>query len=131
MTRSGDGRQSRTYRRPMAHPSGDATVLVEARELFAAFRWRSCVERLAAADAEGLLDGEALTLLGQTAHLIGADEQSATALARAYRQSLEAGDVHAAARAALWGALVLGSGWPPVTAMRSCCAGSPSGSPSC
>ena len=87
--------------------SGDGEVLDEARGLLAAFRWRDCVERLAAADAQQPLDGEGLLLLGQAAYLIGDDETSATAFARAYQRFLDAGDVRGTARSALSGAFVL------------------------
>jgi DNA-binding CsgD family transcriptional regulator/predicted negative regulator of RcsB-dependent stress response len=88
----------------MARPSGDGTVLSEARELFAAYRWRRCVEVLT--DAEPL-DGEGLLLLGRAAHLIGADERSADAYARAYQGFLSTGEVRRAARSALTVSLVL------------------------
>jgi DNA-binding CsgD family transcriptional regulator len=99
----------------MVGPEGDRTVvledgarvLVEARELFATFRWRRCVERLAAVDAQQGLDGEGLMLLGRAAQLIGEDERSAAAFARAYQGFREAGDVRAAARSAMASALVL------------------------
>jgi len=91
----------------MTPSGGDGTVLVEARELFAAFRWHRCLERLTAADAREPLDGDGLMLLGEAANLVGADEQSATAFARAYQRFIESGDVRAAARSALWASLVL------------------------
>ncbi|WP_448624638.1 LuxR C-terminal-related transcriptional regulator [Geodermatophilus sp. URMC 64] len=82
-------------------------VLAEARELFGAFRWRACVELLSEADASMPLDGDGLLLLGEAAYLIGADEQAATALGRAYRSYLDAGDVPAAARCAVYCAFAL------------------------
>ena len=88
----------------MAAPHGQRRVLDEARELFDAFQWRRCVDRL---EAEEPLDGEGLVLLGQAAYLIGADQQSATAFARAYQLFLHGGEVRAAARSAMWSALVL------------------------
>jgi len=98
----------------MALPGGTGTVLDEARELFAAFRWRQCAERLTAADAQEPLDGEGLLLLGGTAHLIGADEQSVSAFGRAYRHFLAAGDLRGAARSAMSSALVLENSGDPV-----------------
>src|SRR5215212_1732447 len=88
----------------MAPPGVRTTDLVEARRLFADFRWRACVELLTEAEP---LDGEALTLLGKAAQLIGADKRSAEAFARAYQGFLETGDVRSAARSAMSGALVL------------------------
>src|SRR4051812_9941564 len=94
----------------MTRPDGDGPVLVEpdetavlaeARVLFDAFRWRECVDRLTAADAERPLEAEGLTLLGEAAYLIGADEQAVTALGRAYQLFLAAGDAPAAARCAV------------------------------
>src|SRR5215212_7621936 len=54
-----------------------------------------------------LEDGEGLLLLGLAAQLIGEDKRSAAAFARAYQGFLEAGNVRAAARSAMAGALVL------------------------
>src|SRR4051812_48115104 len=88
----------------MARPSGGGTALPEARELFAAFRWRRCVERLTESEP---LDGEALLLLGLAAQLIGEDEESTAAFARAYQAFLETGEGRAAARSAMAAALVL------------------------
>jgi DNA-binding CsgD family transcriptional regulator len=85
----------------MAHPDGR---LGEARELFAAFSWRRCVELLA--DGEPL-DGDALVLLGEAAYLIGLDERATTAFGRAHGVFLDAGDVRAAARCAMQAAFVL------------------------
>jgi DNA-binding CsgD family transcriptional regulator len=87
----------------MERRDGDG-LIGEARALFAANRWRRCVDLLA--DGEPL-DGEGLLLLGKAAQLIGAEEESATAFARAYRQYLATGDFRAAARSALWCSLVL------------------------
>jgi DNA-binding CsgD family transcriptional regulator len=86
-----------------------ATVLDEGRRLFDVGQWRRCVEQLAAVDADEPLDGEGLLLLGQAAFLIGAEEQSASALTRAYQWHLDAGDFAAAARSAAWSALTLES----------------------
>src|SRR4051794_9068204 len=82
-------------------------VLAEAGELFAAFRWRRCVEVLAAADAQEPLTGAGLLLLGQVAHLVGEDERATAAFARAYQLFLDAGDLRAAARSAVSCAFVL------------------------
>jgi DNA-binding CsgD family transcriptional regulator len=89
-------------------------VLAEAGELFAAFRWRRCREVLTAADAQEPLTGSGLLLLGEVAQLVGEDEQAATAYARAYRRFTDDGDVRAAARRALWAALVLENAHEPV-----------------
>jgi DNA-binding CsgD family transcriptional regulator len=99
---------------PVLAGPGDGGVLAEAGALFAAFRWRGCVERLAAADEEEPLDGHGLVLLGQAAYLVGADEQSATAFGRAYHQFLDVGDVRAAVRAAAWASLTLENAREPV-----------------
>src|SRR4051794_5607756 len=88
----------------MAVLGDEGAALVEAREMFAAFRWRRCVELLA--DREPL-DAEGLVLLGLAAQLIGEDERSAAAFGRAYQRFLETGAVRAAARSAMAGALVL------------------------
>src|SRR5215217_5296049 len=98
----------------MARTGGTGTVLDEGRELFAALRWRRCVERLAEADAQEPLDGDCLALLGHAAYLTGGDEQSATAFARAYQRFLEAGDVRAATRSAAWASLTLENAREPV-----------------
>src|SRR3954454_20931967 len=88
--------------------------LAEAGELFAAFRWRRCREVLTAADAQEPLTGRGLLLLGEVAQLVGEDEQAASAYARAYRQFTDDGDVRAAARSAMWAALVLENAHEPV-----------------
>lgn len=88
----------------MTPSGGDGHVLVEARALYDACRWRSCVDLLA--DGEPL-DGDSLVLLGQAAHLIGADERSAAAFGRAYQHFLAVEDPRAAVRSAMSGALVL------------------------
>jgi DNA-binding CsgD family transcriptional regulator len=88
----------------MAPPDVDGRVLTEARALFDAFDWRRCVDVLS--DAEPL-DGEGLVLLGHAAQLVGADERAASAFAQAYQYFLAAGDVRAATRSAMSGALVL------------------------
>ena len=98
----------------MASVDGDGSDLAEARELFDTFQWRRCVDQLAAADAQQPLDGDGLLLLGRAAHLIGADEQSVAAYARAYQLFLEAGDVRSAVRSAMAGALVLENATEPV-----------------
>jgi DNA-binding CsgD family transcriptional regulator len=98
----------------MERRDGDGRVLAEARELFDALRWRRCLQRLAEADAEQPLDGECLELLGHAAYLTGADEQAATAFARAYQCHLETGDVRAAARSAGWASLTLENAHEPV-----------------
>ena len=107
----------------MAPPSGDGTVLAdggsarvlpEARALFAGFHWRRCVDLLADADADTGLDAEGLLLLGRAAQLIGADERAAAAFARAYQSFLDDGDVPAAARSAMFNALVLENATEPV-----------------
>jgi DNA-binding CsgD family transcriptional regulator len=99
----------------MVGPETDRTVVLEdgarvpaeVQELFAALRWRTCVDRLVEVDAQQGLDGEELLLLGRAAQLIGEDERSAAAFARAYQAFLEAGDVRAAVRSAMASALVL------------------------
>jgi DNA-binding CsgD family transcriptional regulator len=82
-------------------------VLAEARELFAAFRWRECIDLLMAADTEHPLDGDGLLLLGQAAYLVGADEQSVVAYGRAYQHFLAGRDPRAALRSAAWASLTL------------------------
>jgi DNA-binding NarL/FixJ family response regulator len=82
-------------------------VLAEARELFDAFRWRDCAALLSEADEQAPLDGAGLVLLGESAYLIGADEQAVTALGRAYQWFLRAGEVATAARCALWNCFAL------------------------
>jgi len=91
----------------MARRDGDERVLAEARELYASFQWRRCVDVLAAADAVEPLTPDALRLLGQAAQLIGEDDRAATAFARAYQSSLDAGDVRGAARSALSSSFLL------------------------
>ena len=91
----------RTYGRRMARPCGDDPVLVQARELFDEFQWRSCADRLTSAGAQQPLDGDALLLLGDAAFLIGDDERAVTAFGQAYQGFLEAGNVRAAARSAV------------------------------
>src|SRR5215217_1972122 len=100
----------------MARPDGDGPLLAEADDgqlladasaLFAACRWRRCVELLAAADAVKALPGEGLLLLGQAAYLVGADEQSVAAYAGAYSYFLAAGDPRSAVRSAAWASLTL------------------------
>ena len=49
----------------MVRADAGASVLAEARELFAALRWRQCAERLIAADAREPLDGEGLAAPGR------------------------------------------------------------------
>jgi DNA-binding CsgD family transcriptional regulator len=93
---------------------GNGEVVAEARALFAACRWRRCVERLTAVDEAEPLDGHGLMLLGHAAHLVGADEQSATAFARAYQSFLDVGDVRAAFRGAAWASLTLENAHEPV-----------------
>jgi DNA-binding CsgD family transcriptional regulator len=88
----------------MSPPHGDGPALAEARVLFDTYQWRRCVDRLEAGEP---LDADGLVLLGQAAQLIGEDERSVTAFARAYQGFLEAGDVRAAVRSAMAGALVL------------------------
>lgn len=103
----------------MARPSGDGTALPdaglsEARELFAGFRWRRCVDLLADFDARCGLDGDGLVLLGLAAQLIGEDESAAAAFARAYQSFLDVGDVRGAVRSAMAGALALENAEEPV-----------------
>ena len=98
----------------MTPPDGDGSGLPEARRLFAAFRWRQCVDLLADADARDGLDGEALLLLGRAAQLIGADELATAAFARAYQAFLDDGDARAATRSAMANALALENALEPV-----------------
>src|SRR4051812_43850659 len=95
----------------MNRPDG---VVAEGRALFAAFRWRECVDLLTTADAHEPLDGDGLLLLGRAAQLIGDDEAATAAFARAYQSFLHAGDARSAARAAMSGALALENVAEPV-----------------
>jgi hypothetical protein len=90
----------------MERRDGDEQVLAEARALFAAFRWRECVELLTD-QADEPLDGDGLTLLGEAAYLVGLDERAETAFSQAHTEFLDAGDLRAAARSAMRAAFVL------------------------
>jgi DNA-binding CsgD family transcriptional regulator len=76
--------------------------LERGRELYARRAWTEAYEALEAADRESPLAGPDLFLLAKAAALIGRDEDYLSALQRAYRVHVEAGELQRAALVAFW-----------------------------
>lgn len=74
--------------------------LQQAREAFAARRWRDAVENLLAAVDTGPVPAEDLERLATAANLVGDESVSIDAWARAYRARVDAGEVGPAVRCA-------------------------------
>jgi hypothetical protein len=89
-----------------------------ARDSFARRQWADAYAELAAAEPAAL-SAEELERLAAAAALVGKDDESASAWARAYRRWERAGDPARAVRAAFWlafgllnnGPQTLGGGW--------------------
>jgi hypothetical protein len=110
-----------------------AGALEEGRAAFAAQAWADAVARLSAADRAGPLEPGDLERLATAAYLVGRDDDSAEAWARAHHELLGRGEPERAARCALWLAFQLvirgetarGSGW--TARARRVLAGRPDG----
>ena len=72
------------------------------RTAFVERRWRDALDELRLADEQQPLDAEDLERLAITAHLLGEQEISDDAWARAHRHWSESGSAHQAARCAFW-----------------------------
>jgi DNA-binding NarL/FixJ family response regulator len=94
------------------------TALDQARESYAAQRWRDAFETLSAPDP-ATLDLDDLERLAISAYLVGEDDASADAWTRAHQEALRADDPARAARCAFWhacgllfrGAMAPAMGW--------------------
>src|SRR5438067_3137970 len=74
----------------------------QGRAAFAASRWATAYDALAAADLDGGLDAADLELLATAAFLTGREEASTDAWARAHTAYLESGDPERAVGCAQW-----------------------------
>jgi DNA-binding CsgD family transcriptional regulator len=94
-------------------------LLDESRRACSRSNWRQGHAGLAEVDAVRPLCAEDLQLLGDSAYMLGRDEEYVAALMRAYNLHLAAGDLPAAARTAFWighsfmhqGQMPLAGGW--------------------
>jgi DNA-binding CsgD family transcriptional regulator len=94
-------------------------LLDEARRACAQSNWRQGHAGLAEVDAARPLCADDLQLLGDSAYMLGRDEEYVAALKRAYDAYLAAGELPMAARTAFWighslmhqGQLTLARGW--------------------
>jgi DNA-binding CsgD family transcriptional regulator/tetratricopeptide (TPR) repeat protein len=77
-------------------------VLERGRASYAKSAWLDAYELLSRADEDDLLEPEDLELLGQSAYLLGRDDDYVRALERAHHGHLDAGDVPSAARCTWW-----------------------------
>jgi DNA-binding NarL/FixJ family response regulator len=96
-----------------------ADALVEGRAAFAAQAWADAYGRLAAADRAAPLQPDDLERLAAAAYLVGREDESADAWARAHQERLGRGEPERAARCAFWlafgllnrGEAARGGGW--------------------
>jgi DNA-binding CsgD family transcriptional regulator len=94
-------------------------LLDEARRACAQSNWRQGHAGLAEVDTARPLAADDLQLLGDSAYMLGRDEEYVAALVRAYNLHLAAGDLPVAARTAFWighsfmhqGQMTLARGW--------------------
>jgi DNA-binding NarL/FixJ family response regulator len=94
-------------------------LLDESRRACSRSNWRQGHAGLAEVDAVRPLCAEDLQLLGDSAYMLGWDEEYVAALVRAHNLHLAAGDLQAAARTAFWighsfmhqGQMPLAGGW--------------------
>jgi DNA-binding CsgD family transcriptional regulator len=108
-----------------------ADALDRGRAAFAGQAWADAYERLSAADRAAPLAPEDLERLAAAAYLVGREDESAEAWARAHHELLGRGEAERAARCAFWlafgllnrGELARGSGW--VARARRVLAGRP------
>ena len=84
----------------MAQRACDAVA--KGRECFEASAWSNAYGELSAADQGASLDAADLELLAVSAYMLGRDEEYVSALERAHREHLAAGDVPRAVRCAFW-----------------------------
>jgi DNA-binding CsgD family transcriptional regulator len=93
--------------------------LERGRESYARRAWLDAYESLSRADQATPLGAEDLELLATSAAMIGRDDEYLNLLERAHHAFLDAGDVHRAARCAIWvgtystlrGQLARATGW--------------------
>jgi DNA-binding CsgD family transcriptional regulator len=76
--------------------------LERGRDAYAREAWLEAQESLSAADRAGLLDGDGLELLANSAYMLGRLDDYIGCLQRAYRAHLDAGSPLAALRCAFW-----------------------------
>ena len=108
-----------------------ADALDQGRSAVARQAWADAHERLSAADQAAPLEPDDLELLAAAAFLVGRDDESAEAWARAHQERLARGETERAARCAFWvafgllnrGELARGGGW--VARARRLLAGGP------
>ena len=77
-------------------------VLERGRDAYARGAWLEAQESLSAADRAGILDGDGLELLANSAYMLGRVDDYLGCLQRAYRAHLDAGSPLAALRCAFW-----------------------------
>ena len=80
----------------------ESSALQKGRTAYAGRQWRAAYEHLQKADAEGGLGPEDLDRLATAAYLIGDDDGSVDARARAHTARLATDDRVSAARSAIW-----------------------------
>jgi len=80
----------------------DAQALEQGRQLFERKAWAESYRCLQAAGRQAALAPEDLERLAMAAYLMGRDDESESAMARAHQSFLERGHYEAAARAAFW-----------------------------
>ena len=99
--------------------SDTVAVLDRGRESFARAAWREAFVALSEADSAGALSARDLETLGRSAYMVGDTVAYVTALERAHKAHLEAGDILPAVRVAFWighsllfrGQAVAAGGW--------------------
>ena len=97
----------------------EAQALERGRESFERKAWAESYWLLLAAERHAALEPEDLERLAMAAYLMGRDDESERAMARAHQIFLDGGEYEAAARAAFWvgfvlvgrGAMAPASGW--------------------
>jgi DNA-binding CsgD family transcriptional regulator len=97
----------------------DDQALEQGRQLFDRKAWAESYRCLQAAAGQAALAPEDLERLAMAAYLMGRDDESESAMARAHQIFLERGDYEAAARAGFWvgfglagrGAMAPAAGW--------------------
>jgi hypothetical protein len=97
----------------------NAQALERGREAFQRKAWAESYRLLQAAEREAALEPEDLERLAMAGYLMGRDDESESAMARAHQTFLDRGEYEEAARAAFWvgfgrvgrGAMAPAAGW--------------------
>ena len=100
-------------------PAARVDDLERGRQAFARREWRAAFEHMRAASSQAPLSAEDLERLATATSLVGRDDDSAEAWARAHQEFLNRGETEHAARCAFWVAFILltsgkaarGGGW--------------------